>query len=242
MKAIATLSIGTLLCIAVSACSNGGGSGGNNGGSLTSDQSRAKAQLDAQMRVAAQTAQTYHAMGTPALLTKLVEQSKAQIEPFNSPAYRELETRTDVNSASLVSLVEGNPSTSGLLPLLLLQKLDRQSYMQVPVGIRAAILTDTLQNSKYFNVWGIPNYYLEPASVALIGTGRAASAALKRMLSNTRTAPVFGSKEYVIYRALQYRLCDYALFFLEQIAGNTNFKLPASVGDRDSLIKRMETT
>jgi hypothetical protein len=241
MKLIATLSIGMLLCVAVVGCRNGSSSGANGGGTLTSDQSRAKAQLEEQMRDAAQTAQTYRAMDTIALLTKLVEQSKAQIEPFNSPAYRELETRKDVNAGSLVALVKENPTMSGLLPLLLLQKVGRQSYVQVPVELRASILTDALQHWKYFNVWGIPNYYLEPASLALIGTGRAATPALKKMLSSTRAAPVWGSKEYMIYETLKYRLGDYALFFLEQIAGNTSFRLPDSITDRDALIKRMET-
>jgi hypothetical protein len=238
MKRIAILSMSGLLWLA--ACSNGaGGSSANGNGNLTSDQSRAKAQLAAQMQDVAQTAQTYHAMGTPALLPKLVEQSKAQVEPFNSPAFRELETRSDVDPASLVTLTKENANAGGLLPLLLLLRVSPQSYSQVPVTLRATVLTSALQSSQYFNVWGIPNYYLEPASMALIGTGQAATPALKRMLSNTRPAPVFGSKEYMVFKVLRYRVCDYALFFLERINGNASFKMPASPGDRDALIKRM---
>jgi hypothetical protein len=37
----------------------------------------------------------------------------------------------------------------------------------------------------------------------------------------------------------KYRLCDYALFFLEKMRGNANFQMPVSVGDGDSLIKEM---
>lgn len=225
-----------VLCAGAAGCTSGNSSGGS---ATANDQNRAKAQLEAQMKDVAQTAQAYHAMNNSALLNKLLEQSKGQVEPFNSPAFRELETRTDVDPKALLALAQQNPNSGGLLPLLLLQKLNKQSYMQAPVDLRASILTDALQRSKYFNVWGLPNFYLEPASLALIETGRAATPALKRMLGDTRPAPVFGSQEYMLYERLKYRLCDYALFFLEQIAGNAKFRLPTSSIARDELIKRM---
>jgi hypothetical protein len=57
------------------------------------------------------------------------------------------------------------------------------------------------------------------------------------MLSDTRPAPVFGSQEYMVYKQYNYRLCDYALYFLEQIDGKTGVKLPVSPAERDALIK-----
>jgi hypothetical protein len=138
-----------------------------------------------------------------------------------------------------VALVKENDNAAGLLPLLLLRKLDNKSYLQVPAENRAKILTDALQASKYFNTWGLPNFNLEDASRALIEAGRSAVPALKRMLSDTRPAPVFGSQEYMVYKQYNYRLCDYALFFLERIEGNAEFQLPMSVTDRDSEIKKM---
>jgi hypothetical protein len=191
------------------------------------------------MKEAAQTKQTYHAMDNSALLIKLMEQSKAQREPFNSPAYRELAVRTGVDSKSLVALVKDNGDASGLLPLLLLRQLDNKSYLEVPVALRAKILTDALQRSKYFNVWGLPNFYLEAASHAMIEVGESATPALKHMLSDTRPAPVFGGQEYIVYKQYGYRLCDYALFFLETIGGNANFRMPVPAADRDSLIKQI---
>ena len=105
--------------------------------------------------------------------------------------------------------------------------------------LRASILTGALQTSKYFNVWGLPNFYLEDASRAMIEAGRGAAPALRRMLVATRQAPVFGSQEYMVYKRYQYRLCDYAVFFLERIAGNTKFSLPLAPAERDILIKQM---
>ena len=138
------------------------------------------------MKAAAQTAQTYHAMDNPALLSKLVEQSTAQKEPFNSLAYRELKTRSNVDSNALVALVKQNDNASGLLPLVPLRKLDSKSYQAVPVESRARILTDALQSSKNFNTWGLPHVYLEDASHAMIEAGKSTVPALTRMLSGTR--------------------------------------------------------
>ena len=205
---------------------------------LTADQSTAKARLDAQMQTAAQTAQTYHAMDNATLLGKLLDDSKAQREPFNSLAYRELKTRTDVDSKALVALVNQNQNAGGLLPLLLLRKLDNKAYLAVPAQTRAAILTNALSTSKYFNTWGLPNFYLEDASHAMIEAGKSAVPALERMLSDTRLAPVFGSQEAMISDQYNYRVCDYAYFFLQQIAGNAQLRLPQSPADRDALIKK----
>jgi hypothetical protein len=234
MKKFRTTHVWMLLCIAIAGCA-----GKEKAVVLTDEQNSAKTRLESQIKEAAQTKQTYHAMDNPALLAKLMEQSEAQREPFNSPAYRELKGRTDVDSKSLVALVKENGNARGLLPLLLLRELDNKSYLQVPVELRAKILTDSLQGSKYFNVWGLPNFYLEDASHAMIEVGKSATPALKRMLSDCRPAPVFGSQEYMVYKQYNYRLCDYALFFLEKIGDNANFRMPVSVADRDSVIKQI---
>jgi len=206
---------------------------------LTGEQNTARTRLESQMEQAARTKQAYHAMNNAVLLQKLMEQSKAQREPFNSPAYRELKDRRDVDSKALVALVKENSDASGLLPLLLLRHLDRKSYLNVPVELRAKILTDALQHSKYFNVWGLPNFYLEDASDAMIEAGKSATPVLKRMLADTRPAPVFGSQEYMVYKQYKYRVCDYALFFLEQVAGKQDFRMPVSPAERDAVIKQI---
>jgi hypothetical protein len=73
----------------------------------------------------------------------------------------------------------------------------------------------------------------------MIEAGKSAESALRRMLSDTRPAPVFGSKGYMEYRRYGYRVCDYALFFLEKIEGNADFRMPMSAAERDALIKGM---
>lgn len=237
MKEFGIASTATLLlCIALAGCT---ASKSNNNAPLTADQTSAKTKLEAQMQEAAQTTQTYHAMDSPTLLGKLLEQSRAQNEPFNSLAFRELKGRTDVDTKALTTMVNQNANAEGLLPLLLLRRLDNKSYLAVPAETRAKILTGALSGSKYFNTWGLPNLYIEEASHAMIESGKAAVPALKRMLSDTRPAPTFGSQEYMVYKQYNYRLCDYALYFLEQINGNTGIRMPVSPAERDALIKGM---
>ena len=233
MKYLGTVLITILLCMCFVGCRSK-----DENPPLTADQSAAKNKLEAQMKEAAKTAQTYHAMDNPTLLNHLVEQSKALREPFNSLAYRELKSRTNVDSNALTTLVKENQNAGGLLPLLLLRKLDNKAYMDVSAETRAKVLTDALQASKTFNTWGLPGVYLEDASMAMIEAGRGAVPALKRMLSETRPAPLFGSKEYMLAQQYKYRLCDYALFFLKRIEGEAQFTLPKTSEERDTLIKQ----
>jgi len=232
MKKLTTAVSGLmLLCVCLAGCSDKGKSNAQ-----SPDQEKAKAKLESLRAIAAQTAQTYKAMDNATLLKKLVEQSTAKREPFNSLAYRELRGRKDVSADSLVSLVREMHNGNALLPLLLLRKLHEKEYLAIPAEERAIVLTDALKNSKTFNTWGLPHIYLEDASRAMLECGQAAIPALKQMLSDTRPAPVFGSQEYMEYLRYKYRLCDYALFFIEKLQGNAIFRMPVSVAERDSLI------
>lgn len=234
MKYLITVPAFIILCICFAGCS----SSKEKNPPLTSDQNAAKSKMDEQMKEAAKTAQTYHAMDNPTLLNHLMEQSKALKEPFNSLAYRELKTRTNVDPSALATLVKENPNAGGLLPLLLLRKLDNTAYMNISAETRAKVLTDALQASKTFNTWGLPGVYLQDGSNAMIEAGRSAFPALKHMLGETRPAPLFGSKEYMLAQQYKYRLCDYALFFLKRIEGDERFTLPAKPEERDALIKQ----
>jgi hypothetical protein len=204
---------------------------------LNAEQSAVKSRLEAQMKEAAQTAKNYHAMDNTTLLSHLLEQSKAQREPFNSLAFRELKTRANVDSTALTALVKDNQNAGGLLPLLLLRRLDNKAYLGVPTEMRVKVLADALQASKTFNTWGLPGVYLEDGGNALIETGLSAVPALTRMLSETRLAPLFGSKEHMLAQQYKYRLCDYALFFLKRIEGDAQFVLPKTSDERDVMIK-----
>jgi hypothetical protein len=203
-------------------------------------QQAAKDQLGSFQKMAAQTAQTYRDMNNDALVKKLVEQSAAKQEPFNSLAYRELSERKDFDTGALASLVRDTPNGNALLPLLLLRKSNERAYLDLPAELRAGVLTDALRNSKFFNTWGLPNGYLEDASKAMLETGSSAVAALKEMLSDTRPAPIFGGQIAMVAQRYHYRVCDFALFFLERLQGNANFVVPLAVADRDALIKAMQ--
>ncbi len=228
-----TICVSMLICICLAGCTRNEASAPP----LSPEQNAAKTRLEEQRTKAAQTAQTYHAMDNTTLLGHLVEQSKSLKEPFNSLAYRELKTRTDIDPKALSGLVGENQNAAGLLPLLLLRRLNNKAYLDVPAETRAKVLTDALRASKTFNTWGLPGFYLEDASNAMIETGRSTVPALKRMLDDTRPAPLFGSKEYMLSQRLKYRLCDYALYFLRRIGGDEQFKLPAVPEERDALIK-----
>src|SRR5260370_41326747 len=96
---------------------------------FSADQSAAKSRMEAQMKEAARTAQTYHAMDNATLLSHLMDQSRALRGPFNSLAYRELKTRTNLDPNALTPLVKENQNAGGLLPLLLLRKMDKKADM-----------------------------------------------------------------------------------------------------------------
>ena len=202
-------------------------------------QKQAQLKFEDAQKIAAQTARNYRAMDNATLIKKLGEQSALKREPFNSLAYRELRTRKDVPNDALVAMVEERKNADALLPLLLLRRLDERSYLQLPTELRANVLTDALQQSKMFNTWGLPHGNLEEASKAMLECDQNAFPALKRMLSDTRPAPLFGSKERMEYLRYKYRLCDYALFFLKKMRGETNFVPPRSPEERDALIKEM---
>jgi len=228
----------TAFCACAAFCFLSAGCSQRQGGSDTAQaQQAAAANLDTVRRIVAQTAQTYHAMDNPTLLKRLAEQSAKQKEPFNSLAYRELQGRKDVSSESLASMIKEKGDADALLPLLLLRRLDANAYKDLPVELKVAILTGALRTSKTFNTWGLPNFYVEEASDALIDCGRSAYPALRQMLSDTRPAPVFGSKMHMEFLRYKYRVCDYALFLIERIRGRAEFRMPLAVAERDSLIQ-----
>jgi len=200
-------------------------------------QQTAIANLASMQKSASETTRAYKAMDNAALLSKLLEQSAAGKEPFNSLAYRELETRTNVDPQALLASIGGRRNAEALLPLLLLRRLNVEAYRSMSVETRAAILTESLARSKTFNTWGLPHAFLEDASRAMLECGPSAATALRRMLTETRPAPLFGGQESMEAKRYQYRLCDYALFFLQRIEIDPNFVMPLSVADRDALIK-----
>jgi hypothetical protein len=88
-----------ILCAWLAAC--GGAQSASGPQKLTAAQQAAQDQMDTAVAGANKTAAAYKAMDNVSLITKLNEQSAARMEPFNSPAYRELVGRTDVDPQAM---------------------------------------------------------------------------------------------------------------------------------------------
>jgi hypothetical protein len=201
-------------------------------------QTTGQTRNDSIKQIAAQTDSIYHNMSNSGLLQKLAEQSKKQKEPFNSTAYRELRKRKNIGADSIIAVIHEIHDGNALLPLLLLRELYVRQYLEIPDTSRSFILTEALEQSRTFNTWGLPNLYLENASKAMIESGMAAYPALRRVLSETRPAPIWGGGQEGMEAArYKYRVCDYALFFIRKIKGDSTFVLPMDVLERDKLIQ-----
>jgi hypothetical protein len=199
-------------------------------------QQNMAAQLDSLEKIVANTAQRFHSYNNDTLTKILLVESAKQKEPFNSLAYRELRTRKDVNADTLSVLVKRGNNGAALLPLLLLREQNDKAYKSLPLELKAKVLTDALGASKMYNTWGFPPFHLEDAALAMIECGKATYPALKQMLTDTTAAPVFGSKEHMLYLRYKYRRCDYALFFIRK-SEDPKFVFPTLLAQRDSLIR-----
>ena len=151
-------------------------------------------------------------------LTVQMEMDSAHgLEPFNSPAYREVISRGQSIGGELKSLLTQGDRSS-LLTLLALRKVDFDSYSTLDPQFRVNVLIDALKNSNCFNTWGIPGYYWEDAAKALIAEKEKAIDPLKALLDDEQPAPVFGSEAATIYKHTHYRVKDYAAALLKEIS------------------------
>jgi len=182
----------------------------------------------------AATAERLKAMSVPDLAKALEQQSVQRIEPFNSPAFRELTSRGPTAATALAPLIT-KPSPDSFLGLLALRQLDISRYRALNPTFRVTVLIDTLRGEKYFNSFGLPGTISEPAARAIVEEGQAAVPPLSALLGDKRPAPVFGSEMYMEYKRHQYRVCDYALAYIEAIRGE-KVVLPTDPGERDRLI------
>jgi hypothetical protein len=168
------------------------------------------------------------------LAKKMEEDAARDVEPFNSPAFREVVSRKAEAGRELAPLVK-NPNRSSFLALMALYKVSKDDYAKIAEETRVAILIDALGTSKYFNSWGMPHLYWEDAAKAIIESGHAALPGLRKLLSEKRDAPVWGSEEAGEYQKYKYRLCDYALGMILEIQGKKQ-EMPVTPEERDRLI------
>jgi hypothetical protein len=138
------------------------------------------------------------------------------LEPFNSAAYREAISRGKTAGSELRSLIiRGNRSS--LIGLLALRKVSPEEYSLLEPKFRVNVLKDALENSKYFNTWGIPNLYWEDAAKAIIDEKQGAVEALRSLLNDTRDARLFGSEGAALFQQNHYKVKDYAWALLQEI-------------------------
>lgn len=180
------------------------------------------------------TAVRVKAMSVPELAQTLEQQSVKGTEPFNSPAFKELIARGAGAAVQLAPLITKKTPDS-FLGLLALRQLDAARYRALDPTFRIAVLVDTLRGEKYFNSFGLPHTRGEAAARAIVEEGQGAVGPLSALLGDKRPAPVFGSELYVEYKQYHYRVCDYALAYIEEIRGD-KFVMPVDPADRDRLI------
>jgi len=178
----------------------------------------------------------YKTMAVKELVKRLESDADKDMEPFNSPAFRELVSRGQRVGRELKPLIK-TADRSSFLTLLALRKVDMKLYRTVDSDISLNILIDALRTSKYFNAWGLPHIYWEDASFAIIEQGRKAIEPLKSMLPDKREAPVWGSEEVLEYEKYKYRVCDYAWAMLREIKGE-KVVIPINPTVREQMISK----
>jgi hypothetical protein len=174
---------------------------------------------------------------TAELAKRLEADSKTDVEPFNSVAFREARGRGAQAGAELAGYVK-NPDRSSFLTLMAVYTTNKDAYNRLDVKLRAAILTEALRTSKEFNSWGLPHLYWEDAAKALIGTGEAAEQGLRALLKENREAPVWGSEEASESQRYKYRVKDYAWALLMEIRGKRT-EIPVEPENRDRMIAEL---
>lgn len=151
------------------------------------------------------------------LALQMAADSAKGVEPFNSAAYRIVISREKSIGGQLKSFLTKDDRSS-LLALLALRKVDFDSYSALDPQFRVNVLIDAFKNSKYFNIWGIPDHYWEDAAKALIAEKEKAIGPLSKLLDDDQPAPVFGSEAATIYQHYHYLVKDYAAALLKEIS------------------------
>ena len=176
----------------------------------------------------------YKAMKVSELVKRLEVDSRKDVEPFNSLAYREAISRGPEASRELASSIKSN-NKAYFLTLMAIRKLDKNAYGSIDAKIKAAILVDALRTSQYFNTWGLPHAYWQSSAKAIIELGDAAVEPLMNLLKDKRDAPVWGSEEVMEYKKYKYRVNDYAWALLMEIHGKKR-EIPVAPEKRDQMM------
>lgn len=155
------------------------------------------------------------------MLEQLVEDSKRGVSAMRSETLRNL-ALNEAEAGRLADYVESHPDHSAYHSLIALRRSDPARYQQLPNAKKAEVLCGALANLANLNDWG----YLAPkdshdgeVAQALLEIGAAAEPCLRKLLSDRRPAPLFGSEPATMSSMYKYRRCDFAFRYLSRILG-----------------------
>ncbi len=108
-------------------------------------------------------------------------------------------------------------------------------------ALLAPIYGDALRHAELANPWGMPGELDGPAGQHLVAIGRAVAAALVPLLDDARAVIYGGSEEATIGNSYQYRVKDFAAFFIHCISG-APYSVRKTPPERDEEIERLRTS
>jgi hypothetical protein len=177
------------------------------------------------------------AMKVEDLVSELAAESRKGVEPFNSAAWREAVSRGAAIGPDLHKLIAAAaPEPSQLLAIVALHAVSMDEYRQLDPALRATVLADSLRDSKVFNTWGIPHLFWEEPARMIVEEGVAIEPQLRKLLTDQRPAPIWGSEGATAQREFQYRVCDYAWALLNEIKG-VKAEIPPDPKQRDAAMQ-----
>ena len=108
-------------------------------------------------------------------------------------------------------------------------------------ALLAPIYADALRHAQMANPWGMPGELDGPAGRHLVAIGRAAAVALLPLLDDARAVIYGGSEEATVGNSYQYRVKDFAAFFIHCITGAPYSVLKAQP-ERDREIEKLRAS
>jgi len=108
-------------------------------------------------------------------------------------------------------------------------------------ALLAPVYADALRHAELANIWGMPGELDGPAGQHLVALGPAAVVALIPLLNDARTVIYGGSEEATIGNSYEYRVKDFAAFFIHRIGGSP-YSLLNTPHERDAEIERLRTS
>lgn len=178
-------------------------------------------------------------MQTADLTKQLLEEASEGVPPFGARSIDIARQLGSLAPSLLLQHINANGQTA-FLALEVLREVDLDAYNAVPAGQRAGIYVSSLENSTYFNAWGVPGYQLTATADALMALGDEAVVRLRPLLNDRRIAPLEGSQEATTGAMHGNRVCDYAWALLCGIR-RTPCEYSQSPDDRDRAIQAMRT-